>query len=249
MLRSCRFFLVDLLLLVQDQESGSRGQYDWRFDGSECTARRAGTDVHHPKGAPAHHDTNTLLDVLEAILTECCLYAYGHYSLLKGWSLKLFCFRPATSRSKTSLQHSGGHNVVTRSTISTGKSCKSKPVTFNWKPLEIRETLLHNFYQETNAERLHWSFTNLQNTTKDTDYREFSPSSGRSSNCISRLYRYSSRSSDKTVLSIYIFKLCVSCCTFLVFFWFAAEQKNTLSGEKNAADCLKRESFRLLSST
>lgn len=193
------FFLVDLMLLVQDQESGSWGQYDWRFDGSECSAWRAGTDVHHPEGAPSHHDTNTLLDVLEAILTECCsLYAYGHYSLLTRWSVKLFCCRPATSRSKTSLQHSGRHNVATRSTIPTGKSCKSKSVTFNWKPLgrtELRETLLHNFYQEPNVERRHWSFTNLLNTTKDSDYREMSPSGGRSSNCTSRLYRYSSRSS------------------------------------------------------
>lgn len=218
MLSWCRLFLVDLLLLVQDQESGSWGQYDWRFDGSECSAWRAGTDVHHPEGAPTHHDTNTLLDVLEAILTECCsLYAYGHYSLPTRWSVKLFCCRPATSRSKTSLQHSGRHNVATRSTISTGKSCKSKPVTFNWKPLgrtELRETLLHNFCQETNVERLHWSFTNLQNTTKDSDYRELSPSGGRSSNCISPLYRYNSLRYDKTVSSIYIFKLCVSCCNF-----------------------------------
>lgn len=185
------------------------------------------------KVPPAHHDTNTLLDVLEAILTECCsLYAYGHYSLLTRWSVKLFCCRPATSRSKTSLQHSGRHNVATRSTISTGKSCKSKPVTFNWKPLgrtELRETLLHNFYQETNVERLHWSFTNLQNTTKDCEYREVSPSGGRSNICISFVQTQQPLLSVMTKL-FYLFIFLSTpwaVILFLVFFWFAAEQKNT----------------------
>lgn len=35
---------------LQDQESGSRNQHDRRFNGSQCSAWRAGADVHHTEG-------------------------------------------------------------------------------------------------------------------------------------------------------------------------------------------------------
>lgn len=142
-----------------------------------------------------------------------------HYSLLT--SAELFCCRPATSRSKTSLRHSGRHHVATRSTISTGKSCKSKPATFNWKPLgrtELRETLLHNFYQETNVETNVFTdpLPTCRTQQKTVITGNFRPLVGAvitaylvcTDTAVAPL-RY-----DKTVLSIYIFKLCVSCGTF-----------------------------------
>ena len=54
--RCCR--LVNRLcfsyIALQDQEPGSWGQYDRRFNGSQRSAWRAGTDVHNTEGALSH---------------------------------------------------------------------------------------------------------------------------------------------------------------------------------------------------